>query len=176
MFFKAITNDVEYEINVRETRLYWCVDLKSEKTEEISYKIHKKNYQYLDNVISLIFKNSSYLVDIVRQGITEYTVYTRGSFRSIEIFNDEMLLHKSLISKENLESEDQLKSDMPGKIVKVFVQSGDSVRKEDPLLIIEAMKMENEIRATRDTRIKEIHVSPGDHVERGSFLISFIKD
>lgn len=173
MFFKAITNDIEYSINVQETRLYWCVDLKPQNAQEISYKIHKKNYQYLDNVISLIFKNSSYLVDVIRQGTTDYTVYTRGSFRNIEIFNDEMLLHKSLTSKESLSSENQLKSDMPGKIVKVFVQSGHPVKKEDPLLIIEAMKMENEMRALKDTLIKKVHVSPGDHVEKGSLLISF---
>lgn len=173
MFFKAITNDVEYEIDVWETRLYWCVKLKSQKMKEISYKIHKKNYQYLDNVISLIFKNSSYLVDVVRQGTTEYTVYTKGSFRTIEILNDEMLLHKSLTSKTSFDSESQLNSEMPGKVVKVFVQPGKEVKKEDPLLIIEAMKMENEIRATRDTKIEKIHVSIGDNVDKGSPLISF---
>jgi biotin carboxyl carrier protein len=62
---------------------------------------------------------------------------------------------------------------MPGKIVKVFVKRGDEVRANQPLLIMEAMKMENEMRASHDTRIKDIHYKQGDSVESGATLITF---
>ena len=175
MFFEAKTHGVKYQINVWEQRLYWCIKIKQEGEKEVFYEIQKKDYQHLDSAISFIFKNSSYLVDVVGGQTTDYTVYARGSFRMIEIFNDEMLLHKSLKSKEILESKDALVSEMPGKIVKIFVKPHQKVQKNDPLLIIEAMKMENEIHASSQAEVKAIHVTAGESVEKGTLLISFEK-
>lgn len=62
---------------------------------------------------------------------------------------------------------------MPGKIVKLLVAEGDEVAAGDVVLILEAMKMENEIEADRDGKIKAIHVSAGDNVEGGQALIDF---
>ena len=62
---------------------------------------------------------------------------------------------------------------MPGKIIEIFVKEGDIVKANKPLLIMEAMKMENEMRATRDVKIKEIKVKQGDSVESGAVLIKF---
>ena len=60
---------------------------------------------------------------------------------------------------------------MPGKVVEVLVAVGDEIEKDQGLLIIEAMKMENEIRATAAGKVKEIRVSPGQAVESGELLI-----
>jgi biotin carboxyl carrier protein len=62
---------------------------------------------------------------------------------------------------------------MPGKIIEIFVKEGDVVKANKPLLIMEAMKMENEMRATRDVKIKEIKVKQGDSIESGAVLIKF---
>ena len=62
---------------------------------------------------------------------------------------------------------------MPGKIVKVAVKKGDVVKEGEPLLVMEAMKMENEIRASHDVKIKEILVKEGANVESGVVLITF---
>jgi len=59
---------------------------------------------------------------------------------------------------------------MPGRIVRVLVQKGDAVRKGAGLLILEAMKMENEIQAPADGIIDEIFVEPGQTVEGGADL------
>jgi biotin carboxyl carrier protein len=59
---------------------------------------------------------------------------------------------------------------MPGKIVKVLVKPGDSVTARQGLVVIEAMKMENELRAVRDGQVKAIHVAEGDLVEAGRLL------
>jgi biotin carboxyl carrier protein len=59
---------------------------------------------------------------------------------------------------------------MPGKIVKVLVKPGDQVTARQGLIVIEAMKMENELRASRDGQVKDIHVAEGDLVEAGRLL------
>lgn len=60
---------------------------------------------------------------------------------------------------------------MPGKVVKVQVSEGESVEKDQTLVIVEAMKMENEMRAPSDGIVKKIHVSPGDFVNLGQPMV-----
>jgi len=59
---------------------------------------------------------------------------------------------------------------MPGKIVRVLVRQGDVVGARQPLVVIEAMKMENELRAARDGTVVEINVVEGQSVEAGALL------
>jgi len=60
---------------------------------------------------------------------------------------------------------------MPGKVVRVLVAAGDAVRARQPLVVVEAMKMENELRADRDGTIAEIHAREGLLVEAGALLV-----
>ncbi len=64
-----------------------------------------------------------------------------------------------------------LKSSMPGKVIKVFCKKGDVIEAGQPLLIIEAMKMENEIRATASGVIEEVSIQEGQKVETGETLV-----
>lgn len=66
-----------------------------------------------------------------------------------------------------------IKSPMPGRIVKVMVSAGDEVNAGDPLLVVEAMKMENEIKAKQAGKIAEIHVVAGATVEANGKLVTF---
>jgi len=174
MYFEAESGERKYQVNVTETKTHWRIDLKENDQDWIHYDISKTDYQYLDETISFIFKNSSYLVDVVSRG-TEYTVYTRGAHSTIQIYNEERLLHESLKGAGSLGGADNLSSGMPGKIVKIFVKPGDVVSEGDPLLIMEAMKMENEMRAAAKVKIREVLVRQGDNVESGVMLIAFEK-
>lgn len=60
---------------------------------------------------------------------------------------------------------------MPGKIVKVLVSPGDEVHARQGLAVVEAMKMENELRAPRAGRVVSVHVQEGALVEAGRLLI-----
>ena len=60
---------------------------------------------------------------------------------------------------------------MPGKVVRVLVGAGDVVRARQPLVVVEAMKMENELRAGRDGTIAEIHAKEGASVDAGALLV-----
>ncbi len=60
---------------------------------------------------------------------------------------------------------------MPGKIVRILVTQGQEVAREQGLLVIEAMKMQNELRAPRSGRVTELHVREGMGIETGTKLI-----
>jgi biotin carboxyl carrier protein len=59
---------------------------------------------------------------------------------------------------------------MPGKIVAVLVSDGDKVEKGQGLVIVEAMKMENEVRCPINGEVREVRVKTGDAVEAGAVL------
>ncbi len=172
MHFEASSNGINYEISVRDERKHYLVCIKPENGEWIKHTILKQDYQQFDDVTCFLHKNTSYLVDVVGEG-TKYEVYTRGSYRTLELRNDEMLLHDSLRGKQSIGGGNSLDSGMPGKIMTVMVKVGDEVKEGDPILVMEAMKMENEMRASRDAKIKKIHVKEGDTIEGGATLISF---
>ena len=67
---------------------------------------------------------------------------------------------------------DLLKAPMPGSIIAVNVHQGDSVKKGDVLLILEAMKMETEINAPRDGVVSQIMVAKGASVSTGDILLA----
>lgn len=65
----------------------------------------------------------------------------------------------------------ELLTQMPGKVVKINVERGQQVKSGDCVLILEAMKMENEIKTSVDGIVKEIHVSEGDALESGVLML-----
>ncbi|HEY76568.1 MAG TPA: biotin/lipoyl-binding protein [Thermoflexia bacterium] len=60
---------------------------------------------------------------------------------------------------------------MPGKIVRVMVEPGQKVEEGDPVCVLEAMKMENELHARKSGTVKAVHVKPGDDVEKDQVLV-----
>ncbi|MBP5477011.1 MAG: biotin/lipoyl-binding protein [Paludibacteraceae bacterium] len=65
----------------------------------------------------------------------------------------------------------QVKSPLPGSVIKVLVAEGQAVKKGDTLLTLESMKMENAIMAEQDGMIKQIAVTPGQNVMQDDLLI-----
>ncbi len=65
----------------------------------------------------------------------------------------------------------EVRSDLPGRIVRVAVAPGDTIVAGQELLVIEAMKMHNEVRATSPGTVARVAVAPGDAVELGDLLV-----
>ena len=63
-----------------------------------------------------------------------------------------------------------LKASMPGRVVRLLVARGDEVKAHQAVLVIEAMKMQNELKSPKDGRIAEVRVAPGDTVAAGDVL------
>lgn len=86
----------------------------------------------------------------------------------VDILLDQLGINQKVSRKVN-----NLKAPMPGLIVKVMAAIGDQVKAGEPLLILEAMKMENVFKASADVMIKDILVSEKQSVEKGQVLIVF---
>ena len=69
-----------------------------------------------------------------------------------------------------------LLSPMTGLLQEVYVSRGDTVKAGEVLMVIEAMKMNNELRALRSGRVQEVYVSRGQRVEQGSALLLLVED
>jgi 3-methylcrotonyl-CoA carboxylase alpha subunit len=78
---------------------------------------------------------------------------------------------ETLSTALRLANEDTLESPMPGKVLKVFVGEGDQVTEEQPLVIIEAMKMEFTVRAPHDGKVARVHYPEGAQVAVGDVLV-----
>lgn len=65
-----------------------------------------------------------------------------------------------------------VKAPIPGLVVRVLVRTGDEVKAGQPIVILEAMKMENELRAMREGIIGDIRVKAGERVEQGTVMLS----
>ena len=60
---------------------------------------------------------------------------------------------------------------MPGKIIRVMVQAGQQVAEGEPVCVLEAMKMENELCARQNGTVQAVHVKPGDDVDKDQVLV-----
>lgn len=172
MYFEAELKNIKYEIDVVESRTQWKISLKEEGKDWIHYDLSKNDYKRSESYFSFLFKGASYMMDVIGQD-TEYSVFTRNSYRTVKIFNDEMILHQSLKAGGGIGADKELKAGMPGKVIEIFVKVGDIVKANKQILIMEAMKMENEMRATHDVKIKEILIKQGASVEAGQVLVTF---
>ena len=94
-------------------------------------------------------------------------VLLRGRLFLIDIEDERQRRLRETTSIElNLEGEFTLAAPMPGMVVAVPVEVGQSVEKGDNLIILESMKMQNELKAPRDGEVSGIRVGPGDSVDQ----------
>ena len=85
----------------------------------------------------------------------------------------DLLLEKMGIAGGASSKATKLKAPMPGKVLEIMVETGKTVAKGEGLLILEAMKMENMLKAEQNGTIKSVNVSVGDAVEKNNVLIEF---
>jgi biotin carboxyl carrier protein len=72
---------------------------------------------------------------------------------------------------ERVEGRQSVVASMPGRIVRVLVASGDRVTTGQPVVVVEAMKMENEMRAPKDGVVRDVNVQEGAAIEAGAVLV-----
>lgn len=69
------------------------------------------------------------------------------------------------------QGEQKVVAPMPGRVVRVLVAAGDEVESRQPVVVVEAMKMENELRSPKAGRVKDVAVAAGTSVEAGRVLV-----
>ncbi|TYB72647.1 biotin/lipoyl-binding protein [Bizionia gelidisalsuginis] len=132
------------------------------KTADNTFHILENNTSFKAQILASDFNKKSYKVEI---NDTTYAVQ----------INDEL---DDLIKEMGFEigaskTINDIKAPMPGLILSLNVSEGQEVKENDPLLILEAMKMENVFNSPRDGIIKSIAVKTGDAVEKNQLLIEF---
>jgi biotin carboxyl carrier protein len=128
------------------------------------------------NKFHVIINNASYNIELLAkdENAKNQTILVNGQKQSVEIKDkyDDLLkqlgMDKLMGNKANL-----LKAPMPGLVLKVLVTEGQAVKKGDGLLILEAMKMENIIKASSDGMVKKIHIEEKNIVDKNQKMIEF---
>jgi len=123
----------------------------------------------------LLIDDKSHEVDVRSNGYdNSKVVFMKGMEIPVEIEDYNLAqLRKTAGMSSKAAVARQLKAAMPGLVVQVKVKSGDKVTKGQPLLVLEAMKMENIIKAQGEMTVKTVHVSGGMSVEKGDKLLEF---
>jgi biotin carboxyl carrier protein len=129
-----------------------------------------------DGSFHLIKDNKSYTVELVRADYQDksFVIAVNGVSHKIHLKDKFDLLLKDM-GFESLSSVkiQEVKAPMPGLVLDILVKVGDVVKKGDPLMILEAMKMENILKSTADGIVKKINVEKKQAVEKGQVLINF---
>jgi biotin carboxyl carrier protein len=164
MSYVAVVNDDSFRINLDNPQLLL-----------VNEEPHKASIEGTGgpSLYSLIVDNSSYEVHVEeREG--SYRVLLLGQLYDVRVEEEgAFLLSKAQQARPPAEDEEIIiKSPIPGLIFDVTVTEGQQVAQGDILVIVEAMKMENELRAPRESVVQTIHVRPGDNVDKGTLLIT----
>jgi biotin carboxyl carrier protein len=154
----------------------YTLDSKNEELSINHNKIDADVKQLNASTWHIINQLRSYNVEVISFNAAEktaeikvnnniYTVTAKDQF--------DVLLDKLGLSSMNNAKVSEVKAPMPGMVLKVFVTEGADVKKGDNLFILEAMKMENIIKATADVTVKTVKIKPGDKVEKNQVLLQF---
>ena len=160
--------------NKQEYKIGFDKNLKSGTIDNQSFnwdvsKINERTFHVIKN-------NKSYNIEMLKANPEEKNFFIKVNGRKFKFAvkdkYDELL--KSL-GMDNMASTKvaNLKAPMPGLVINIAVEVGQTVQKGDALLILEAMKMENVIKSPTDGVIKSITVKKGDAVEKNQVLLNF---
>ncbi|MCE5178710.1 MAG: acetyl-CoA carboxylase biotin carboxyl carrier protein subunit [Porphyromonadaceae bacterium] len=121
---------------------------------------------------SILHGGRSYNAESVRHSEGKYTITTNFRYFDIELSSPQK---KYLRGRQQImdEVQETITSPMPGKIVKIMVSEEMEVKQGDPLIVVEAMKMQSTYTAAQNAIVEKIHVEEGDSVIRDQLLISF---
>ena len=157
-------------------------DFKVKVDDTFEFDFNKENTSKLDavtiqkNKFHILQKNLPYKAEIIFSDFNQkkYTVKVNNNIYQVAISNPLDILIKELGFEVGVSKVIKLlKAPMPGLILEINVEVGQTVNENDNLLILTAMKMENSLLSPRDGVIKSIAINVGDSVIKGDLLIEF---
>ena len=155
MQYKVTNGEHQFELSVQDVlNLDWI-------------QVGKNSYH-------LLHEGQNYKLDMLDVDINtkQVELMLNGSKFSVEISDKlDQLIEKLGMDQLADHAQKDVKAPMPGLILDILVSEGQTVSKDEDLLILEAMKMENILKADGEGTIKSIQVSKGDSVEKNQVLI-----
>lgn len=162
MKYFARIGENEYEIEIEDDALYLNgerldVDLRQSGAPEL---------------YSMLFNGRSYELLIEAERF-RYGVSIRGDRYDVRVEDErQRRMAPEREVPELPEGELPVTAPIPGLVVKVLVEEGEKVDDGQPLVILEAMKMENEIRAVRAGTVRQLQTAPGQRIEQNGILLT----
>ena len=170
----------KYIVNINGTETPEEIEVSDKEVKFNEDDVSSYEYKFItDELLQLRVNNVNYLfkaepvhdTDIKN---TEFILKYDSKYYKMVCKNElELLTEKFAKSRGGSKIKNELTSPMPGAIVKINVKEGDSVKKGDVLVVLEAMKMENELKATADCKVQKILVEEKMSVDKNHLLIKF---
>jgi biotin carboxyl carrier protein len=168
MKLTAFLGDEEHEIRIREIEEHRFTLSLGEKTFEVDARAME------GRTWSLLIDGKSYEVDVEPDpdgsSPDRVVVRLRGSEFPMEVLDERRLRLREAAGGFAVEGPVTVKAPMPGKVVRCLVAEGDAVEEGAGVIVVEAMKMENELRAPKAGTVAELPVAEGQLVEGGTVL------
>lgn len=122
----------------------------------------------------LLLGGESLTLAMSRPEAGKWEAQFRGTRYSVEVVDERTRHIRSLTGgAARKDTSAQLKAPMPGLVVRVLVEPGQQVQPGQGLIVLEAMKMENELKARTGAKIRSVSATPGQAVEKGQVLVEF---
>jgi len=122
----------------------------------------------------LLYNGKSYHVEVAEahHATRAFTLRVNGSQFTVKVADHyERLVQQLGLNVGGSHKMNTVKAPMPGLVLNILVETGQSVQKGDPLVILEAMKMENVIKAAGDGLVKVVTIRKGAAVDKGQLLL-----
>lgn len=129
-----------------------------------------------ENELRVSYKGKKYNARLLKLDSEKKEVLLKvnGSRFSVELTDEYDELLKSMgMGVGAVQKVNNLKAPMPGVVFDVKVNIGDAIKKDDPIVVLEAMKMENILKSPIDAIVKNINIEKGDTVEKNKILVEF---
>lgn len=152
----------------------FLVEIIDDKHVSVDGKVYEVDFESVSGqpVYSLIVNGKSY-EGYVAQGEDNWQVLLRGRLFPITVEDErEKRLRSAAGSGVAETGEFHLRAPMPGLVVTIPVEEGQAVKKGQVMLILESMKMQNELKSPRDGTVGRVRVKPGETVEQKQTLLS----
>jgi biotin carboxyl carrier protein len=120
--------------------------------------------------VSMLVDGTSYSVEFDENG-DEVQVLVRGQISRIDVADERRLRLRAGTAGFSVEGKQVISAPMPGKVVKVLVKLGDEVKEGQGLVVVEAMKMENELKSPKAGKVVELPAREGIAVEINAKLV-----
>ncbi len=118
---------------------------------------------------SIIVANRSFDFEVISDG-EEGVVSSRTGVTRLTLENGARRLLRGGAKAREVSGRVQIRAMMPGRVVSVLVKPGDEIKAEHGVMVIEAMKMENELKSPKTGKVVEVKVAAGQTVEKGELL------
>ena len=136
--------------------------------EKVDIRLHEdsKGFSYI------VWKNKKYMLDVIEKKQNRYTIMINGVWHSFTVETPISLKRKRYLEQQGDSSSSvSIEAPMPGKIIDILVEEGGEVKEGEPIIILEAMKMQNEITSHVSGIVQSISVKKNDSVMKDDILI-----